>query len=186
MSIDFKQLHQQWLALQVRAGWELKSAAHLREKRFEEFVPTYQEKRRWSDRTKTVTVPMFTGYVFVRFDLHNPLRIISVPGAIRFVSVGDRPIPIEESEIASLQILQSVGATCTPCDYLEIGEKVRIRGGALEGMQGIVTRLKGQDRLVVSVALLRRSISIEVDGANVDSLQRQTCRRCNQTHSLSA
>ncbi|MCU1245968.1 MAG: transcriptional activator RfaH [Acidobacteria bacterium] len=172
MAVDFNKLDKRWLALQVRSGWELKSAADLKLKGFDEFVPVYQEKRKWSDRTKIVTAALFTGYVFVRFDLNNPLRIISVPGALRFVSIGHAPLPIDDGEIESLQILSKAGAHCRPCDYFEVGQQVRIGRGALRGLQGRIMRVKSKDRLVVSVSLLKRSVFLELGSDDVASMIR--------------
>lgn len=172
MSVDFTRLDNRWLALQVRSGWELKSAEHLRQKGFEEFVPTYQEKRQWSDRIKVVRAPLFAGYVFVRYNSRNPLRIISVPGAIRFVSTGYTPVPIEDAEIESLQILNKSGLSAKPCDYLEVGQHVRIGRGALNGLQGSIIRVKNRDRIVVSVSLLKRSVFVELDSCDVAALKR--------------
>jgi transcription antitermination factor NusG len=187
MATDFNQLDGRWLALQVRSGWELKCAADLREKGFDEIVPLYEEKRKWSDRTKIVTLPLFNGYVFVRFDLHNPLRIISVPGAIRFVTLGGRPVPIEDEEIESLQIIRRLSVPCKPCEYGEVGEDVHIQRGSLAGMHGKIVRVKGNERLVVSIGLLKRSLFLEIDRADATLLRAAGSYRCtHQPQALSA
>lgn len=167
MTVDFEKLDKRWLALQVRTGWEVKSAADLRSKGYEEFVPMVREKRQWSDRVKTIETPLFTSYVFVRFDVRNPLRIMSVPGAIRFVSSGVRPVPVEDAEIESLRILREAGVSVQPCEFLEVGQQVRIGRGALHGLQGSIARVKNRDRIVVSVTLLKRSVFVELDSCDV-------------------
>jgi len=166
-SLNFDRLHNHWLAVQVRSGWEVKSACGLRERGYEEFVPLYQQKRSWSDRTKVVQVALFPGYIFARFHGGNLPPIISVPGVIRLVSAGDRPVPVDDSEIEALQAANRTGTTCGPCSFLEAGQQVEIRSGALSGIRGTLVRFGNKQRLVISVSVLKQSMFVEIDGYDV-------------------
>jgi transcription antitermination factor NusG len=152
-----------WFALHVKARSERTTAELLRSKGYEEFVPLYYCRRRWSDRIKRVMQPLFPGYVFCRLDLQNRLPVLVTPGVLQIVGLGRIPAPIDEEEIISLQKVVISGFQTEPSPFMKVGERVRIVRGALEGVEGILTALKGSHRLIVSVTLLRRSVAVEID-----------------------
>ncbi len=159
-----------WYALQIRSRWEGTTAGLLRGKGLETLVPTYTTKRKWSDRFKVVESPLFPGYVFCRFDVHNRLPVLITPGVISVVGRGKTPVAVEESEILSLQAAVRSGIHIEPWPYVEIGERVRIKNDVLDGMEGILTSFKGSHRVVISVTLLRRSVALEIDRSRITPL----------------
>ena len=169
LSLNGLTLDNRWIALHVRSGWELKSARGLRERGYEEFVPTYHEERRWSDRVKFVQTPFFAGYVFLRFDSRNRQPIVSVPGFLRFIGVGAVPSPIEDAEIEALKIASKMNAKCEPCFFPEVGQLVVVRTGPLLGLRGKVVRFKNRDRFVISVSLLKMSVFVEIGGSDISA-----------------
>jgi transcription antitermination factor NusG len=152
-----------WYALQVGPRFEKQIASTLLNKGYEGFLPLYRHRSRWSDRMKEVQLPLFSGYLFCRLDLNNRLPVLVTPGVMHIVGIGKTPHPVEEEEIASLQSIVVSGLRAEPRSYLNIGERVRIDIGPLAGMEGILVALKGSARLVVSVSLLQRSVSVEID-----------------------
>ncbi len=159
-----------WFALQIRSRWEGTTAALLRGKGLETLLPTYTTKRKWSDRFKVVEAPLFPGYVFCRFDVHNRLPVLITPGVISVVGRGKTPIAVDEKEILSIQAAMGSGIHMEPWPYLEIGERVRVKDDVLDGMEGILTNFKGSDRVVISVTLLRRSVALEIDRSRISPL----------------
>jgi transcription antitermination factor NusG len=152
-----------WYALQVRPRFEKAIASTLLSKGYEGFLPLYRHRSRWSDRMKEVQLPLFTGYLFCRLDLNRRLPVLITPGVMHIVGIGKIPHPVDEFEIAALQSIVVSGLQAEPRSYLSIGERVRIELGPLAGTEGILTSLKGSSRLVVSVNLLQRSVSVEID-----------------------
>lgn len=152
----------QWFALRVRPRCEKAVAEALRGKGYEEFLPLYRERRRWSDRVADVDLPLFPGYVFSRFDVQKRLPILKTPGVMLVVGIGRIPQPVDESEIEALQILVRSRLDVQPWPYLHIGQRVRILRGPLAGAEGILTAVKKQSRLLVSVTLLQRSVAVEI------------------------
>jgi transcription antitermination factor NusG len=126
--------------------------------------------RQWSDRKAMVEVPLFSCYAFVR-TVQEPgerLKVLRTPGVLGFVGSGraGSPIPTEEIENLQTAIREKLPFAIYP--YLKVGKRVRIRGGALHGMEGILVG-QGKDlSLVVSVELLQRSVSIRIEGYDVD------------------
>ena len=161
---------QSWFALQVRTRWENSTALLLAGKGYQTLLPTYQVKRQWGRRVKQVDAPLFPGYVFCRFDAQKRLPIVVTPGVITVVGRGRLPVPVDDTELAAIQTVVSSGLQAEPWPYLEVGQKVRIDSDALEGLEGILINFKGNDRIVVSVSLLRRSVALEIDRSCVKAV----------------
>jgi transcription antitermination factor NusG len=158
---------ERWFALQVRTRWENSTALLLSSKGFETFLPTYGIRKRWIGRVKEVEAPLFPGYVFCHFNAQIRLPILVTPGVIAVVGRGRIPIPVEDSEISSIQTMVSSGLRAEPWPYLEIGQRIFVESDALRGMEGILVDFKGRKRIVISVSLLRRSVSLEIDRSRV-------------------
>ncbi len=120
---------------------------------------------------KVVESPLFPGYVFCRFDVHNRLPVLITPGVISVVGRGKTPVAVDEAEIQSIQAAIGSGIHMEPWPYLEIGERVRIKHDVLDGMEGILTSFKGSHRVIISVTLLRRSVALEIDRSRVTPLE---------------
>ena len=152
-----------WFALFVRVNHEKLVSEALRSKGYEEFLPFCRSRRRWSDRTKEVQSPLFSGYVFCRLDLNRRLPILTTTGVHFIVGNGKVPVPVAEREIENLRLLTGSQLLAEPWPYLTVGQRVRIEQGALDGLEGILVGLKKPCRLVVSVTLLQRSVAVEID-----------------------
>lgn len=156
--------HQEaWFALRVKSRFEKVVASLAQNKGFEQFLPIYQSRRQWSDRLKSVDVPLFPGYVFCRLNPQHRLPLLTIPGALHFVGIGKTPIPIDEREIASIQAAIQSGLYVEPWDFVEAGQQVRIENGPLAGVEGIYVGNTKQERIVVSVTLLKRSVAVAID-----------------------
>ena len=161
----------QWYALQVRSRWESATATLLAGKGYQTLLPTYKTEKRWRSSSREVAVPLFPGYVFCHFDVHNRLPILVTPGVLSVVGRGRTPIPVEQSEMDALQRVVSSGLRSEPWPYMEVGQRIRIKNGALSGLEGILTSFRGSHRIVVSISLLCRSVSLEIERSGVTTVQ---------------
>ena len=159
-----------WFALQIRSRYEKIAATLLRGKGYELFLPLYKSRRCWSDRIKELELPLFPGYLFCRFDPLDRLPILVTPGVIQVVGIGRNPAPVDDAEITNIQTAVQSGLPRQPWPFLQVGQRVKVKRGPLQGLEGILLDFKGRQRLVLSVTLLQRSVAIEVDGAWVDPL----------------
>jgi transcription antitermination factor NusG len=158
-----------WFALQVRTRHESGVANYLQGQGYESFLPLYKCRKRWSDRVKEVPTPLFPGYLFCRFNPQDRLPVMKTPGVMQVVGVGRVPAPVDEVEISAIQTLIRSGIPNQPWPFLQVGERVRIESGSLCGLEGILMDFKGTHRLVLSITLLQRSVSVEIDSAFVSS-----------------
>lgn len=154
-----------WYALQVRSRKESYIAAQIAGQGYECLLPTYRSIRKWSDRLKELEQPLFPGYLFCRFNIHNRRALVTTPGVLQIVGSGRTAIPVSDEEIHALQLVVSSGVSKEPWPYLEVGQRVRVDYGTLTGLEGILVNLKGNHRVVLSVTLLQRSVAMEVDSA---------------------
>ena len=160
-----------WFAIRVRSNQERIALAHLRQRGFEEFAPSYKSERRWSDRKKEIDQFLFPGYVFCRFNPQYRLPVLTAPGVVDVVGFGRTPAPIPDEEIERVRRMVESGVLVTPFPFVEVGDTVLIERGPLAGLEGILAEVKGRWRLVVSINLLKRSVSAEVDRDSIRPLR---------------
>jgi transcription antitermination factor NusG len=161
-----------WYAIQTRAKHEKKVATELRGTGIDVFLPLLTEKRQWSDRRMTVDVPLFSCYLFVNVDSSAEARIsvLRAAGVLRFVGGHHEEAAIPDRDIENISILLGKKVPFVSQSFLEIGQRVRIRGGALDGVEGVLTRCNGKNRLVLSVDTIQRSLSINVEDYQVEPI----------------
>ena len=162
----------QWFAIRTRSRHEKMVAEQLEGQSIESFLPLVKRTRKWSDRTKEVELPLFSGYTFVRVVLGSPdrLRVLRTSGVAGFVGVRGIGIPVPEGQIENLRTLLLNRIPITDHPFLHIGQRVRINGGALDGIEGMLAARKGERTLVISVESIQRSLSICVDGYAVEPI----------------
>ena len=152
-----------WYAIRVQSKLGNLASATLRGKGYEEFLPLYRSRRRWSDRVKELDLPLFPAYLFCRFDVYSRLPILTTPGVISIVGAGKTPVPVSDDEIAAVQAVIRSGLPALPWPCLTVGSRILIERGPLAGLEGIALDVDRKYRLVVSVPLLQRSVAVEID-----------------------
>lgn len=151
-----------WFAVQVWSGREAFSASHLRLRGYDVFLPCYRERRRWSDRVKTIERALFAGYLFCRLQTDHTAAVATMPGVIRVVGDGTSPLPIPTDEVDAIQSIVTANLQVEPWECVRVGERVRIVCGPLRGAEGTVLMAKNRHRLVISIPLLQRAVAVEV------------------------
>ena len=153
-----------WYAIRVRSRMATIASNTLRGKGYEEFLPVYSSRHRWSDRVKELDLPLFPGYLFCRFDVQGRLLpILTTPGVTSIVGAGKTPISIPDDEIAAVQAIVQSGLAAQPWPFLSVGSRIYIERGPLTGLEGTALSVEKKYRLVVSVPLLQRSVAVEID-----------------------
>ena len=156
-----------WYALFVRSRHEKTVENSLRSKRYSVFSPSYRTKRKRVDRIAEIEVPLFPGYVFCQFDPNKRLPILMTPGVVGVVGRGNRPEPVDDTEIDSIRTVALAGRSVQPWPFLKLGQRIRMQSGPLTGVEGIFLRVQDKDHLVVSVTLLQRAVSVVIERDSV-------------------
>lgn len=152
-----------WFALTVKPRHEKTVAEGLLARSLESYAPLYRERHRWSDRVRSVELPLFPRYVFCRFSFADRIKVLSMPSVRSVVGFGGEPAPVRDEEIDAVRTLVDSGLEVAPCDYLRLGQRVRVCEGPLAGLEGILSREKSACRIVINVELLQRSVAVEID-----------------------
>jgi transcription antitermination factor NusG len=159
-----------WYAVQTRSRFEKVVRAELELSGIEHFLPTYEQLHQWKDRKKAVELPLFAGYLFARFQDSGKMRlqVLRTNGLVRILGMAGAIEPVPDVEIDSIRHLLLSGRACLPHPFIREGAWVRVRRGALAGVEGRLIRMKNRARLVLSVDLLSQSVSTEVDARDVE------------------
>ncbi len=160
-----------WWALYTRHQHEKAVAGMLAAKGFEVFLPLYESTRRWKDRSKMLSLPLFPCYVFVRGGVSRRLQVVTTPGVHMILSHGDHDAIVPESEIQAIRATVEGPFQVEPHPFLKCGERVRVKQGPLEGIEGVLVRKKNVYRLVLSVEMLAQSVAVEMDAADVEAVE---------------
>src|SRR5262245_30637693 len=134
-----------WFAVQAKTTHEKRVATLFDQKGYEWFLPLYQARRRWSDRVKLVELPLFPGYVFCKFVMGERMSILTTPSVLGIAGIGLAPLPVDEVEIDAIRRVVGSGLELKPEPFLEIGRRVRINGGSLEGLEGMIESIRRRD-----------------------------------------
>lgn len=162
-----------WFALHTRTNFEKKVVCQLGEKRIQNFLPLLSARHTWSDRQRLVYQPLFPGYVFVRIAPIQETRIVVLRtvGVIGFVGIRGIGTPIPDGEVQAIQTALEQRVPFQLYPFLSIGQRVRIRGGCLNGMEGFLIAINAHKSLVISVQLIQKSVAIEINGYDVEPIR---------------
>ncbi len=150
-----------WYALKVRTRSEELAGSILASRGFTTYVPVTRENKQFVDRRRMVSVPAFPGYVFCRFDIHRKAPVLSSPSVEYIVSFCGEPAIVPDEELENIRRALEMGGK--PVEYLAKGQPIQIASGTFAGMTGVLVRCASNDRFVVSLPLLQRSVAVEVD-----------------------
>lgn len=161
-----------WFAVQTRSRSEKKVAAQFATKGIEAFLPLLSEVHRWSDRRKLVHQPLFPSYVFVHIDPSPEWRlpILNTLGVCGFVGGRGAGLSIPEKQILDIKTVVTNPVPFSPYPYLRVGQRVRVRGGCLDGVEGTLVSRTADHTLVVSVELLRRAVAVHIEGYDIEAI----------------
>jgi transcription antitermination factor NusG len=159
-----------WYALYTRHQHERVVAHHLERIGLEVFLPLYREVHQWKDRRKSVVLPLFPCYVLFSGDLSRRIEILNTPGVFSLVGSGAKVGVIPAAELDAVRTAVMSPLPLEPHPFMQCGERIRVRYGPLAGIEGIVARKKNSLRIVLSIEMLSRSVSVEVEEAHVERI----------------
>jgi transcription antitermination factor NusG len=160
-----------WFAVQTKPRHEKRVAAELAEKGITVFLPLVSALHQWTDRRREVMLPLFTNYTFVRIgEEPNPrVSVLRTNGVVGFVGMQGRPVPIPDEQINAVQTILRERIPFSLHPFLSVGRKVRIRGGCLDGIQGVILAMNGDQSLIVSIESIQGSIAVRIAGYGLEA-----------------
>lgn len=161
----------EWYALHTRPRHERMVVQRLTERGVNAYLPMFTEVHRWSDRKKSVQLPLFDCYVFAKFEPSRSerLRVLRVEGVLGLVGNHGEGTPIPNEQIEAVRALVTRNLQWSSHPFLRVGQRVRIRGGALEGVEGILVSGNRDQTVVISIDAIQRSLAVRLEGYRVEA-----------------
>lgn len=163
-----------WFAVRVRPGEEKTARLLLENRGYRCYLSASKYSRYREDRVTRIEAPLFPGYLFCRMNPHDRLPVLTIPGVIQIVGVGETAMPVDEGELTAIQRAENSGLPTMAWPYLRAGHLERVEQGPLCGLMGIVVRMRFRTKLVLSIHLLQRSVAVEIDRQWVPAARRIT------------
>ena len=159
-----------WYAIRTRSRHEKVVATELAQRDIQVFLPLTTSTRQWSDRRTEVELPLFPGYAFVRVAYFSGerIRVLQANGVVGFVGQSPAGLFIPDEQIEGIKTVLDRKVAVANHPFLKIGQRIRVRGGALNGVEGILVAMNGSRSLVLSVEPIQRSLSVKLDGYDVE------------------
>jgi len=167
-SNEFNNLNRYWYAVYTIVRHEKAVDTALREKEVETFLPLREVISQWKDRKRRVQFPLFPGYMFVHANIEDRLSILKTPGIVRLLGASGKPLPVPDEQVEAIRKLLESKLPFDPYPYFRKGKKVIVINGPLQGVTGIILERRGLSRLILSVDLIKRAVSVEIDNENVE------------------
>jgi len=161
-----------WYALATLSRHEWLVSKQLHGHGMEPFVPTKVEIHRWSDRRKKVEMPLFPGYVFLHANMCIAVRhtVQGLRGCAGFITMQGEPVSIPDEQITGIKKVLEQRISCNTYSYLRAGHRVRVRGGCLDGIEGVLVRTNGEKSLVMSIDGIARSLVVRIEDYAIEQL----------------
>ena len=137
-------MKKEWYVYYTKSRWEKKIKKYLIEREYEVFLPQHKVMRQWSDRKKKVEVPLFNSYIFVRSNENEIHDVLQIPGIVKNLKYNGAPAVLHEKEYQAINGWLSTGLMIEVeglSDNFEVGEKVKVLGGAFKGLEGEIRRV---------------------------------------------
>jgi len=150
-----------WYALDVQPRFEKVVSQSLQAQGLETFLPLYLRRTRSSDCEKKIQLPLFPGYVFCKVNLSKELAL-PTPGLNSLAGSGNEPVSIRQSELDNIHMVLRSGTYCEPWPFVQTGELVEVEHGTLAGLRGFAVTVGNQERLVISLNLIQRSMCVKI------------------------
>ena len=168
--MNYKNNIKQWYAFYTKSKHEKSVEKTLISKGYEAYLPLLKERRRWKDRKKWVSFPLFKSYIFIKIEAKDSIFVLKTPGIVRMVKFGDKPSPVLEDTINSLRLMIDGGFNPQPTDYFMKGDPVIIKEGPLKGLEGEIATIHNQERFIIKVDAIEHSFSIKISRAYLSKL----------------
>lgn len=161
-----------WQVLHVRSNYEKRVAQHLNVRAIEHYLPLYRERVKWTDRIAVTERPLFTGYVFARFSTGSRINVISISGVVRSLGDDQRSL-VSSGELERIRQGLASGLLLRPHPYVTVGQRVRVRNGIFEGVEGVVAELRQQCKVIIALAAARQCFSLEMALGDIEVLRKE-------------
>jgi transcription antitermination factor NusG len=159
-----------WYAVYTKSRHEKVAETNLKNRGVTTFLPLREVVSRWKDRNKTINVPLFPSYVFVKIGFMDIHKVIYTKGVLKVVGCNDVPVPVPTEQVEAIRMLIQSKLKYDPYPYLNKGKEVLIKSGPLQGIVGKIMEKRSRHRFLLSIDLIKKSVSVEIDVLDMEPL----------------
>ena len=163
-------MDKQWIVVRSKPRSEKVAHNELVKKNIESYLPLLKERRKWSDRKKWVEFPLFSSYLFARIDIKDSIFVLQTQGVNTIVKFGKQIAIVQNSVIEAIRLAMEGGYKLEPVEYFVEGNRVEVVAGPMNGVKGIVAKLKGQNRLIIKIDAIQQALSIQIESKFIRNL----------------
>jgi len=154
---------EKWIAVRSKPRAEKVAYEQLMKKGVEAYLPLIKEKRKWSDRMKWVEIPLFSSYLFARIELKNSIFVLQTSGVSTIVRFQGQIATIEDKIMNTIKMAIEGGIEFEAADYYSVGDAVRVLGGPMKDVEGMVSKIQGEGKMIIKIDALQQAISLHID-----------------------
>lgn len=148
-----------WLVCYTAPRAEKKANERLESWGIKTFLPLQKVLKQWSDRKKWVYEPLFRSYLFVHITNDQYMTVLQTPGIVRIVHYLGKPAIVREEQIEYVKrLLKNEVPLETSTKQFKRGDFIRITGGPLTGLEGILQDIQGQKKLIIGLKGIEQSV----------------------------
>ena len=153
---------EKWIAVYTKSRHEKVVIQELENKNIEAYCPIFKERRQWSDRKRWVEFPLFRSYVFAKIELKNSLYILQAMGVHHIIKFQGNISIIPDEIIQNIKSIIDGCFTVEQVEYFVKGDEVIVVDGPLKGMEGIVVKIKNENKLVLKIEAIQQAIAVQI------------------------
>lgn len=159
-----------WYAVYTIPQHEKSVLQQLGIREIESFLPTFETVRVWKNRQRVNVIwPLFPTYLFVHISVRERAKVLQSPGVLKIVGNSRECVPIPDSEVNFLRS-DFCRQRIEPYRDLVIGERVRIKSGLMQGLQGTLVRKSNSMRFVLTLELINQHAAIQLDAEDLEPI----------------
>ena len=167
-------MDKQWIVVRSKPRSEKVAHNELVKKNIESYLPLLKERRKWSDRKKWVEFPLFSSYLFARIDIKDSIFVLQTQGVNTIVKFGKQIAIVQNSVIEAIRLAMEGGYKLEPVEYFVEGNRVEVVAGPMNGVKGIVAKLKGQNRLIIKIDAIQQALSIQIESKFIKNINNKS------------
>jgi len=156
-------MEQNWIAVRSKPRAEKVALQQLEKKGIEAYLPLVRQKRRWSDRMKWVELPLLSSYLFARLELKNSIYVLETHGVSTIIRFNGKIAVVQDNVVKSIRLALEGGYELEPTEYFTVGDEVEVIEGPMKGTKGIVSTLKGEEKLIIKIDALQQAIAVHIE-----------------------
>ncbi|UCE93523.1 MAG: UpxY family transcription antiterminator [Flavobacteriaceae bacterium] len=164
MSVSQNEVKCEWFAIFTKPRSEKKVYERMQQQGIEAFLPTVKTVRQWSDRKKTIELPLIPSYIFVHMEEKDLYKTLPIQGTVSVLKHLGKPAKIRPLEIENLRILSgtSEGHEVSNCINVTAGDDVEVVNGPFMGLIATCIKEGNNHRVVVKIDSLGSCFNVNI------------------------